>query len=153
MLSLVAMLAFAGSLLAADPFVGSWVLNRSKSKLAGPYASFKAETLVIQEQDDQLLIVANVTLEDGSSGSFREAVAQRGGELKYSEGGLPSGVSRNAKRIDDRTMTLTTLRGGLEIQVAHNVVSKNGKGLRITRKGTGPDGKSFESLEVLDRKQ
>jgi hypothetical protein len=145
-------LVFAGSLFAADPFAGTWVLNLPKSKLAGPYAIFKSESLVIQEQSDRLLIVASVVSEDGSSRSFKEVVAKFGGELKYAEGGLPVGVSRIVKRIDDRTITLTTLRDGQEIQVDHDVVSKNGKGLRITRTGTGPDGKSFESVEVLDRK-
>ena len=151
MLPLMAMLMFAGSLFAADPFAGSWVLHLSESKLAGPYASLKTETLVIQEQRDQLLIAAKVTLGDGSSSSLKETVAKRGGELKYTEGSPAIGVSRIAKRIDNRTLTLTTLRDGQEIQVAQNVVSKNGKSLRIIRKGTGPDGKPFESLEVLDR--
>ena len=71
----------AGSLLAADPFAGTWILSLAESKLAGPYAGFKSETLVIAEQGDQLLIVASVTLRDGSSSTFKEAVAKRGGKL------------------------------------------------------------------------
>ena len=141
----------AGSLF-ADPFAGTWVLNPAKSKLAGPYAGFKAEILVIREQGDQLLVTANVTLRAGSSSSFKEVVAKSGGELKYTEGGLPAGLSRTVKRINDRSMAISTIRQGQEIQVDEDVVSKNGKGLRITRRGTGPDGKSFVSLEVFDRK-
>lgn len=125
-LRLLFILACTGSLFAEDAFVGNWTLDIARSKLAGPYAGMKAETLVIEEQGNQLLIVATVLMADGSSSSFHETVAKGGGPIVYAEGDLPAGVSRTAKRIDERNIELTTVRDGKAIQVAHNSLSKEG---------------------------
>jgi hypothetical protein len=125
---------FAGTLFAADPFAGTWSLNVATSRLAGPYANLKSETLVIQEQGDQLFIAANVTLPDGSSNSMNEAVARLGGSLAQTAASLPLGVTRSATRINDRTIVLATMRGAQEIQSARNVVSRNRSNCGLSEK-------------------
>jgi len=51
---LVAMLAFASPLVAADPFVGTWKLDPSKSKHSGNAPNPKEATIVIEEKGRQL---------------------------------------------------------------------------------------------------
>jgi len=43
------------------------------------------------------------------------------------------------------------LQNGKQIRVEHIVVSKDGKTLRATIKGTNAQGKPFEQLEVFDK--
>lgn len=54
---LFAMLAFASTLFAADPFVGTWKLNPAKSKYSAGAPHPKDATIVIEEQGDNYLFV------------------------------------------------------------------------------------------------
>jgi len=45
----------------------------------------------------------------------------------------------------------TVVQNGKQIRVEHIVVSKDGKTLRATIKGTNAQGKPFEQLEVFDK--
>ncbi|HEY6342956.1 MAG TPA: hypothetical protein VIY49_15795 [Bryobacteraceae bacterium] len=138
---------------ANDPFVGTWELNVAKSKLAGPYTTLRSENLVIQEQGDQFLIIANVTRQDGSTGNSKEEVSKNGGDLNYIEGTLPPGVSRRVKRVNAYTIEITTLLNGVQVQVDSVVVDRNGREMRIIRRGAVPSGMPFESTELLERNE
>ena len=46
----------------------------------------------------------------------------------------------------------TTLQNGKQVQVIHIVVSKDGKTMHNTIKGTDAKGKPYEELEVWDKK-
>jgi len=48
----LAVLGLAGSLWAADPFVGTWKLNLAKSKASNPNLMHKSETIRIVAQEN-----------------------------------------------------------------------------------------------------
>jgi hypothetical protein len=83
----------AGSLLAADPFAGTWKLNVAESKFGGPMKPPKEETISIQEQGDQVVETFKGVAANGSPILGTHIVAKTGGEVKYSEGAPPVGTS------------------------------------------------------------
>ena len=55
------------------------------------------------------------------------------------------------KRADEYTLDFTTARDGKDVQTMRVAVSRDGRTMQRTVKGTDPQGKSFEVLEVYDR--
>jgi hypothetical protein len=83
--------------------------------------------------------------------AVRYTFPKKGGPLAYTEGGPPSGTSATLKKTDDCTLDSTTTHDGKVIATAHGVVSKDGKTLTITRKGTDAQGNPVDRVEVYDR--
>ena len=127
-------LVTSGVLLAqANPFVGTWKLNPAKSKF-GAGAPPKEETITIQTVGDQDQVMVNSTAADGSA-SWGYEVPVKGGTGKILAGPWDAVSS---KWIDDHTRETIYMKGGKEIRTNYLVVSKNGKTLTITFKGTSP---------------
>jgi hypothetical protein len=72
-LCLLAFLALGGSLLAADPFVGTWKLNVAKTKWepTQPGMAPTEETIVIQVTSEQYVLITKGKQENGSAISLR----------------------------------------------------------------------------------
>lgn len=141
----------AASLFAADssPFVGTWKLNLAKSKLAGPNPAPKELTFF-----GEVTSTANIkgTASNGSPISIKYTVPQTGGPVQFLEGGTPGVSAVLAKRkADSRVADWTDTKDGKVIATEHTVVSADGKSFRNTMKGTDPQGKKFERVEVWDR--
>jgi hypothetical protein len=142
-----------GSLFAADPFLGTWKLNIAKSKYTGANPAPKDITIVVETHGDQVMVSGKGTAADGSPISIKYMVPETGGTVQYSEGGPPAGVSVVAakKKADSPVFDATNTKDGKVIEKGHAVVSADGKILRNTVKGTDPQGKPFESMEVWDK--
>ena len=83
-----AVLGLAGSLWAADPFVGTWEFKIAKSKFPpGTLAPSKKITGVTPEAGDQLEVTNAGTQTDGSPLATRFTDPQKGGILTYQDGG------------------------------------------------------------------
>src|SRR3954469_7682315 len=93
LLCLFVFLGLTNSLLAADPFIGTWKLNVGKSKPAPapPGMAVKEETLVIEEITERYEVTVKATQENGSAISARYSHPLKGGLVTYS--GLPAGTS------------------------------------------------------------
>jgi hypothetical protein len=144
----------AGSLFAADPFAGTWKENIAKSKFGGPNQAPKEATVVIEEHGDQAAVSVKGTGADGSPISVKYTVVRTGGEAaKFSEGGPPAGVSvvYAKKKADARSLDTTTTRDGKVIETSHGAVGTDGKTFTITSKGTDPQGKLFETVQIYER--
>ena len=147
--AIVFSLGLVGSLLAADPFVGTFKLNLAKSKW--PSSPPKEFTAVLAYQGDDYLVTGTGTDAAGKPIAVKYTFPKKGGPVAYTEGGPPSGTSATVKKTDDYTLDSTTTRDGKVIQTAHTVVSKDGKTLTHTVKGTDAQGNPFEHVEVYDR--
>jgi hypothetical protein len=145
----LAALAFAGALFAADPVAGTWTLNTSKSKPAPGLAFPAAATAMIVAQGDIYEISGTQEYADGRTVSAKITVPIKGGPIANPEA-VP-GVSTSMKRADEYTLNFTTARDGKDVQTMRVAVSRDGKTMQRTIKGTDPQGKSFEVLEVYDR--
>jgi hypothetical protein len=142
----------AGSLFAADPFVGTWTLNLAKSKYGGPMNPPKNETIVISEQGDQRVDTTKGVRADGSPMSIQNTFTDTGGEVKSS--GLPAGgsVVVAKRKADSRTVDWTiTLPSRMRL-IEHDVVSDDGTMMTSTLKGTDDQGQPFVSVIVYDRR-
>jgi hypothetical protein len=138
----------SGLLLAqSNPFVGTWKLNPAKSKYTAG-APPKEETVTIQMVGEQDQVTATGTAADGSPISVKYETPDKGGAGKILAGPYDA-VS--AKRIDAHTNELSFMEGGKEIRHIRAIVSKDGKALRITQKGTDLQGKSASGVVVLEK--
>ena len=149
---LVAFIGLVGLVWAADPAAGTWKLNVAKSRFAtSTQAPLKVQTLVIREVGDQSETTITGTRTDGSSISAKFTFPLQGGAVKYQQGGFAEGVSGIGTRIDTNTVLFTTIQNGRQIETEQCAVSKDGKMMNCTAKGTDAKGKPFESLTVYDK--
>jgi hypothetical protein len=143
---------FAASLWAADAFVGTWKADISKSKLApstGP--AVKEWTLVIAEKGTDRESYTKTIYTDGSLALEKWIVPIQGGIIKYQQGG-PSKDSLNVvTRISGGEDYWTILQNGKQVGVSRWVVSKDGKTMSGTGKGTDAKGKPSEYFYFCDR--
>lgn len=140
---------FASGLLLAqsNSFVGTWKLNSAKTKYTSG-APPKEETVTIQMAGDQDQTSANGTAADGSPFSLKYEIPDKGGAGKVLNGAFDA-VS--AKHVDDNTVDSTFMKGGNEMRHIHGVVSKDGKTLRVTLKGTDAQGKPAAGVLVFEK--
>jgi hypothetical protein len=145
----VVMAVMASGLLLAQngPFVGTWKLNPAKSKFTSGAAP-KEETAKIQMVGDQDQVTVNGTAADGSTISMKYQVPEKGGAGKFLAGPYDA-VS--GKLIDDSTRELSYMKGGKEMLHLHSVVSKDGKTMRITVKGTNAQGEPVSGMAVWEK--
>ena len=149
---LLAVFGLVGALWAADPFVGTWKLNVAKSKLPpSTQAPSKEEMRLIRELDvEQFENTQTGTRTDGAPISNKLIWPQKGGAVKF-ETALPEGVFAFATMSGPGDWYLTILQNGKQVEVFHDVVSKDGKTLHETIKGTDVKGKPFEGLLLFDK--
>jgi hypothetical protein len=133
LLSLLSLLTacIASPAFATGPFDGVWRLNTAKSHLAGDTRTY----------------------EDAG-----------GGALKYTDSDetytfrpdgntftTPLGVERSVKKNADGTYTTTNQRNGTRLYTSTWKLSDDGKKLTIERKGTKPNGDSFDNVSIYER--
>jgi hypothetical protein len=142
------MAVFASGLLAqSNPFVGTWKLDHTKSKLTSGTLP-KEETLTIQMVGDQDQMTATGTAADGSPISLKYEVPDKGGAGKFQAGPF-DGVS--GKFVNDNTREINWMKGGKQMTHFRGVVSKDGKTLTVTVKGTNAEGNSVSGVQVWDK--
>jgi len=135
---------FVSGLLAQNsPFVGTWKLNIAKTKIISG-APAKEATVTIQMVGDQDQVTG--TAADGSPVKYE--VPDKGGAGKFLTGQFDA-VS--AKRINDNTFEIGYMKGGKEMVHFRSVVSKDGKTMTNTAKGTDEQGKPFSRVAVWEK--
>lgn len=138
---LLAILGFAGSLWAADPLIGTWILNSAKSKFP-PNTEFamKEQTLVVSESEGNIEFRFRGTQMDGSAQSSKYTRAKEGGEVKR-EPPPQEGRSFVDTVINPGEWYVTVVENGKQIGVYHWIVSKDGKTISETAEGINSDGR------------
>lgn len=144
---LFGLLAFASTMFAADPFAGTWKLNPAQSKYTAS-ALPKDETIVIEEQGDNLQTTITGTFADGSPISLKYTAPAKGGAGQVQEGPYDAA---SVKRINANTREITYSKGGKVMRVSHGTVSKDGKTLMVRVKGTDLQGKTAAGVLVFDK--
>ena len=142
-----ALFTLSASLFAASPFAGTWKLDPNETKYTTGTPP-KDVTLTIEENGNELQVNATGTYADGSPLSVKYTVPERGGAANVQEGPFDA---MTAKRISARERVNTYTKNGKEIATRRFVVSKDGKELRETVKGTDPKGNPMEGVDRFDR--
>jgi hypothetical protein len=147
--AVLALGVFASGLPAqSSPFVGTWKLNIAKSKFISG-APPKEQTSTIQTVGDQDQVTVSGTVADGSPISAKYEVPEKGGAGKVLAGGAFDAVS--GKRIDANTYETSLMKGGKEMLHIHSAVSKDGKTMTNTTKGTDDQGKPISRVAVWEK--
>ena len=133
---------------AANPHIGSWKLNESKSKFApgGP----KNHTVTYTEAEGGMI---NVTVDgtDADGKALHWTVQCKFDGKPYKVEGNPSVDTITYKNVDDHTNNFTGMKDGKTVVTGTITVSKDGKSRVVTTTSTGPDGKKVTDKAYYDK--
>jgi hypothetical protein len=147
---LTVFLAIAASLLAAeDPFIGTWALNKEKSKFdPGPMPQNITHTYQAWEKDG--MKIKTVTVGTNGKESVREYTEKFDGK-EYVE---PNDAGRDhvsIKRVNAyRQEGVGTLKGVVTGRFSRQI-SPDGKTMTIETVGLTPDGRQKHDIRVFDK--
>ena len=141
-----------GSLLAADPTVGSWKLNVAESTFRLDEVALKQETMVVQEIGGRLVITQKGVGVDDVSQFYKWTHPIQGGEVIAEEDAAPSpGVSYYAMVIAPGDRYHVILHFGIQQELHHIEVSEDGRILTLSSSGIYPSGKPYRRLMLYER--
>jgi hypothetical protein len=143
------LLAFASVASAADPVIGTWQLNLAKSKFS-PGPGPKSETRTYTAGADGITMTWNSVGATGKETSVTSTFKVDGKD--YPVTGSPNFDTLSLKQVDSNTVHSTQKKGGKVIGETTRSVSKDGKTLTLSSKGTGADGVAYDNTLVYDKK-
>jgi hypothetical protein len=132
---------------AANPHIGTWKLNETKSKI--PAGMGKNNTVTYAEQKDKIKITVDGVDKNGKPthsvwvGRFDEKAYPVKGNLSYDAVAY--------KTVNDRTNDITALKDGKVMWTGKITVAADGKSRTVTVNGTDANGKKFSGKAVYDK--
>lgn len=148
-LGLTMLLVSVGLWAADDVLLGTWKLNLAKSKFnPGPPPKSVTHLYEPYESNGEKFTSEGT---DGQEASIQTGYAARYDGTDYALTGDPICDSVSMRRIDANTTEVTGRKAGRVIWTSRRVVSKDGRTLTVTQKGTNPQGKSLNNVMVFDK--
>jgi hypothetical protein len=147
---LLTALGLAGSLWAADPTIGTWKLNASKTEVKGPGGKLsKSSTVRIEAQENGIKLTWDAVKADGTviHGVFTAKYDGR----DYPVTGDPGSDTVSLRRIDANTVDYIFKKDGKAILRERAIVSTDGKTISLTVKRIDSKGKPSEAILLYDR--
>jgi hypothetical protein len=141
------LMAFAGALIAADPFVGTWKLNSAKTKYKTGMPP-KEQTVTFSEEGSDLHVMVKGTSSDGQAISTHFTVPTAGGMGKIIESPYEA-VSAKSVNANERDTSFS--KGGKVVYTAKAKVSSDGKTITVSVKGTNPSGQIVDGTNFYDK--
>jgi len=141
------LMTVAGALVAADPFVGTWRVNPSKSKFKTGAAP-KEQTVTISESGGDLDIAVKGTAADGTPISTHYTIPASGGSGKVIESPYDA-VS--GKRMNANERETSYSKGGKVVYTTHAKLAKDGKTLIVHSMGKNPAGQTVDGTVTYDK--
>jgi hypothetical protein len=141
-------LSAAGATPADDPVVGTWKLNVARSTFT-PGPGWQSQIRVYAAAPTGVSVAWTGIDANGETMRVNYTYAYDGRD--YAMAGSASYDTLNAVRIDEWTVRSEEKRGGKTVGIAMRKVSRDGKVLTITDKGTNRKGQAFSQLLVFDR--
>jgi hypothetical protein len=133
-----------------DPFAGTWKMNSAKTKY-NPGPAPKSTTQTYEAQGNGVKFSSEGTAADGSRVAW-SYTSNFDGKDNPVTGTGPNGADTIAlKRLNPNRIDVSTKKGGKEIAVARLAVSKDGKVLTVTVKGTNASGQAMNNVIVFDK--
>ena len=133
---------------AADPVVGTWELNKAKSTyLPGPAP--KSETRIYDAQPEGVRITVRTIEADGRSITVYISANYDGKDYPVMGGGEINAIA--LKKVDEYTSEATLMHGSIPVATAVREVSRDGKTMTITYKGTDREGGQVNNKAVYQK--
>lgn len=153
LLALIGAVAVFGTTTSAqgtDPASGTWELNLAKSKFVPASLAPRSQTRTYQVKGSQET-ARHTSVDAQGNKTLIEFTAGYDGK-DYPLKGYPDWDSISLKRIDAYTTELTQSRGGKVTLSGKRVVSKDGKTMTVTAKGTTVKGEPVDLEIVLEKR-
>jgi len=136
------------SVFAADSSLGTWKLNMEKSKFS-PAAPVKGLTATREASDGGVKV--NVTGEQAGGAAINASYTAKYDGSESPVTGAPYDTI-SIKQVNANTFTYVQKKKDGKYSVSgRSVVSKDGKTMTNTMKGTGADGKPYSATMVWDK--
>ena len=148
---LFSLLLLATLVFAADPMVGTWVLNAAKTKYTTG-APPKGATITVSEAGTNIDLVVKGTTSDGKAYNAHYTVPAGGGVGKVIEANPATYDGVSGKRTSDTDRETTFMKGGKSLYTAHTMVAMDGKSMSVMVKGTNVAGQNVEGTAFYDKK-
>ena len=134
-----------------NPLIGTWKINLAKTKYSAGTPP-KNQVIKYQMVGDALKLTADI---DNAQGHVTNSYTAKydGKDYPFTSTAPDGGGGQmvRLKRIDASTTQRTTWFKGKQIGSVTEVVSKDGKSLTRTQKGTNPQGQPIDNVQVLDK--
>src|SRR5271166_6765215 len=147
----IALCLFAGAVCfasdAAMANMGTWKLNEAKSKF--PPGATKNTTVVYEAAGDMVKVTVEGMTSDGKPAG-NEWTGKFDGKF-YPVTGDPNTDERAYQQINDRTLRLSTKKGGKVAATGRIVVAADGKSRAVTITSADSMGKTVTSTAVYDK--
>jgi hypothetical protein len=141
-------LAMAAVGLAANPHLGTWKLNESKSKFS-PGAAKNTTVTYTAAEGDMIKCTADGMDKDGKPIHWTW-VGKFDGH-PYEIKGSPSFDTLAYTPINDHTNKTTAMKDGKVVMTGTITVAKDGKSREVTLTGTNANGKKFTETTYYDK--
>ena len=134
----------------ADSSLGTWKYNAAKSKSTGA-STIKSQTIVREATPDGG-VKQTTTGQSMDGSSIDSSYTYKYDGKEYPVTGSPLFDTISVKRIDANTRSWEVRKTGGKFHVTgRTIISKDGKTLTQTSKGTDAEGKPVASTAVADR--
>jgi hypothetical protein len=148
MIGVIFSAAIAVSAQGTDPRLGSWHLNVAKSKYS-PGPAPKSQTLKIEASGKGEKVTSEIVSASGEK-TVTEYTAEFDGK-PHPLKGSPTADMVTLKRIDSHTTERVDSKGGKTVMTYHRVVSKDGKTMTVSSKGTNAQGQAVDNTIVFEK--
>ena len=132
---------------AQDPYNGTWHLNAAKSKYDPGPAPDKATVTI--KSDGKTWTVNTTGAYDGKPLETSYTVRLDGTPAPLK--GSPVADMISVKKIDDRQVELTSMKGGKTVGESRATVSADGKTATVTGTGMSPKGEKTKFTAVYEK--
>jgi hypothetical protein len=132
-----------------NPRMGTWNLNVAKSTYS-PGPAPKSQVLRIEAVGDGEKVTSEIAAADGTKATTVYTANYDGKD--YPITGSLTADTVSLKRNDRHTTVRTDKKGGKVVQTLTRVVSKDGKTMTVTIKGTNASGQPMNNVVVFEKK-
>ena len=147
LLTLVACCAGTVVCFAAGPEMGKWKLNEAKSQIAA--GAPKLTMVAYEAAGDSVKITV-----DGVDAAGKPTHSSWTGKYDgkdYPVTGDTTSDTRSYTKVDERTLTFTSKKGGKAVNSGRAVIAADGKTRKVTLSGTDSAGKKITSTAEYDK--
>jgi hypothetical protein len=148
MVGVIFFAAIAVSAQGTDPRLGSWHVNVAKSKYS-PGPAPKSQTLKVEASGKGEKVTSEIVSASGEK-TVTEYAAEFDGK-PHPLKGSPTADMVTLKRIDSHTTERVDSKGGKTVMTYHRVVSKDGKTMTVSSKGTNAQGQAVDNMIVFEK--
>ena len=136
-----------------DRHTGTWKLNIEKSSFSsGPALTSQTRTYEsYRERYRGEGVKASVETIDANGNRTTGGYVAFFDGTSYPPTDDPSVLTLSLIRVDASTFVATLKRGSTIVMTTRNVVSPDGKTIKLTERGTGEDGQPFLNVQVYDK--